>query len=138
MKRFPIPATLLALGALFALALAAGAAQAESEAAKPMIVKIHADWCGTCTRLNSTMAEVKEKIGGDAVIVVLDVTDREAVAASTAKADELGIRAFFDRYKGKTGTVGVIAADGTTVSVMKGELDPDKYVAALAEAKKEA
>ncbi len=101
---------------------------------KPMIVKIHADWCGTCTRLEATFDELEKQIGSDARIVVLDVTDKAAVARSAAEADRLGIREFFDAYKSKTGTVGVIDASGKTVSVMKGEMDPSKYVAAVKKA----
>ena len=128
----------IALGALAALVLVSASAQAEEAAAKPIIAKIHADWCGTCTKLNPTMAELQERVGDQATIVVLDVTDKDAVAASAAEADRLGIRKFFDAYKSKTGTVGVIAVNGKIVQVYKGELDADKYVAALAVAEKGA
>ncbi len=66
---------------------------------------------------------------------MLDVTDRESLARATAEADRLRIRAFFDAYKSKTGTVGIL--DGVTrepVSVLKGETDVAKYEAALATA----
>lgn len=122
-----------ALVALLVLVVGSFDVRAE-EADKPMIVKIHADWCGTCTKLNATMAELESRVGGEATIVVLDVSDRDAVARSSAEADRLGIRAFFDEYKGKTGTVGVLTASGEPVSVMKGELDTEKYVVALAQA----
>jgi thiol:disulfide interchange protein len=125
---------LLGLAAVFALLLVAGAAQA-GEAGKPMVVKIHADWCGTCTRLNSTFEDLQVKVGDDAVLIVLDVTDRSAVEKSRARAEELGIVAFFDEYKSKTGTVGVLDAEGNEVVVLKGETDADKYVAAVAKAK---
>lgn len=120
----------LVLAALLGLGLTAVSVQAE-QAAKPMIVKIHADWCGTCVRLNSTMAALEEEVGDDAVIVVLDVTDRNAVTASAAEADRLGIDAFFDAYKAKTGTVGVLTANGETVVVLKGEFGTEKYLAAV-------
>jgi len=63
---------------------------------KPFVVKIHADWCGTCTRMNPTFEALREQESGDARIVVLDVTDKQSLAASTAEADRLGIRSFFD------------------------------------------
>ncbi len=46
----------LGLAAVALLALGASAARADhhEEVAKPMVVKIHADWCGTCTKLNTT------------------------------------------------------------------------------------
>jgi thiol-disulfide isomerase/thioredoxin len=129
--------TVLALAAVFSLALAGSSAQAE-EAKTPLIVKIHADWCGTCQKLEPTFEELEQQVGSDARIVVLDVSDRDAVARSSAEADRLGIREFFDAYKGKTGTVGVLAADGKPVSVMKGELDTSKYLSAVKKAKQES
>jgi len=138
----PIRPVLGLLGILAALLLAALPAQAGESAQeladKPIIAKIHADWCGTCTRLNPTMAELEKRVGSEATVVTLDVTDKEAVARSAAEAERLGISKFFDRYKGKTGTVGVIARDGKIVQIYKGELDVDKYVDALAVAEKEA
>ncbi|MDJ0847364.1 MAG: thioredoxin family protein [Myxococcota bacterium] len=116
-----------------AAALAGLSAQAE-EAAKPMVVAIHADWCGTCTRLEPTIDAVRSEVGSDARVVVLDVTDRSAVERSRAKAEELGITAFFDEYKSRTGAVGVLDATGKPVQVLEGETDPQKYLAALKEA----
>lgn len=125
---------LLGLAAAAALSVLGFAAHAQ-EAGKPMIVKIHADWCGTCTRLNPTFEALREQVGSEALIVVLDVTDRRAVDRSRAKAEALGIVAFFDEYKGQTGTVGVLDASGKPVKVMKGVTDPARYVDALKLAK---
>ena len=130
-------AALVALCFAVAPALAGHHEKSETMNGKPMVVKIHADWCGTCTRLETTFEELEKQIGGEARIVVLDVTDKAAVARSAAEADRLGIRDFFDSYKSKTGTVGVIDAQGRTVSVMKGEMDASKYVAAVQKAKAE-
>ena len=129
------------LAALVAFGVATGAAgdhhqiSAGDDASKPFVVKIHADWCGTCQRLDSTFEALRKRTGDDARIVVLDVTDRESLVRATAEADRLRIRAFFDAYKSKTGTVGIL--DGVTrepVSVLKGETDVAKYEAALATA----
>lgn len=123
------------LAAVFFAGLQVATVQAEETAATtPLVVKIHADWCGTCTKLNPVMTQLEERVGPDARVVVLDVTDKAAVEASRAKADSLGISAFFDAYKGKTGTVGVLTAAGEPVDVFKGELSVDAYVAALAKA----
>ena len=130
--------SVIAATAVAALLLAVSHATAEEAVDKPLIVKIDASWCGTCTKLKPTMTELEERVGDDARIVILDVSDRAAVEASAAEADRLGIRKFFDSYKGKTGTVAVIASNGKIVQVYNGELDTDKYLAALAVAKKEA
>ena len=129
------------LAALVAFGVATGAAgdhhqiSAADDASKPFVVKIHADWCWTCQRRDSTIEALRKRTGDDARIVVLDVTDRESLVRATAEADRLRIRAFFDAYKSKTGTVGIL--DGVTrepVSVLKGETDVAKYEAALATA----
>jgi thiol-disulfide isomerase/thioredoxin len=138
MSHRPLRSALCGLGALAVLLLVGASAQAEPAAGKPVIAKIHADWCGTCTQLNPTMAALEERVGDEATVVTLDVTDKDAVAKSRAEAERLGIRKFFDSYKGKTGTVGVIAPDGKIVQIYRGELDVDKYVAALKVAEKEA
>ena len=131
-------AALLALGVASGAALAVPVSAAEDPAA-PFVVKIHADWCGTCTRLTPMLDSLESKVGDGARFVVLDVTDKQALARSRAEAERLGIVAFFDRYKSKTGTVGIL--HGTSrepVSVMKGELDLAVYEEALVEARGES
>ena len=128
------------LAAVLALSLsgrlAVAEVGAEADPAKPFIVKIHADWCGTCTRLEPTWEALDAKFGSKVRLVVLDVTDRESVARATAEADRLGIREFFDTYKSKTGTVGVLdGASRQPVSVMKGETDLAAYESAVAKAR---
>jgi thiol-disulfide isomerase/thioredoxin len=128
----------LALAAVFATAAEAGsdAVAAGADASKPFIVKIHASWCGTCTRLEPTFEVLQERIGDEVRIVVLDVSDPEAVVRSATEADRLGIREFFDSYKTRTGTVGVL--DGATrepVTVFKGELNAATYEAAVEKAR---
>ena len=75
MSLVPTRSALLGLAAVGALLLAGATVQAE-ESGKPMIVKIHADWCGTCTRLEATFKELEQQIGSDARIVVLERVDR--------------------------------------------------------------
>ena len=108
----------------------------EEKVAKPFVVKIHADWCGTCTKLNPTWMQIEKELGDQAQLVVFDVTDKATLDRSRAEANRLGLTEFFDSYKSKTGTIAVI--DGSThepVSVMRGELDFAKYAAAVAEAR---
>jgi thiol-disulfide isomerase/thioredoxin len=123
----------LALALVAVVVLVGGPTRAESSG-KPMVVKIHADWCGTCRKLEPTFAALERQLGDDASIVVLDVTDRPALERSRAEADRLGIRPFLDANQAKTGTVGVLDATGKPVKVLRGELDPAAYVAAVHEA----
>ncbi len=127
--------------ALAVLALAAGQASAgevsaKADATKPFLVKIHADWCGTCTKLNATWEALEETVGSEARLVILDVTDKPALEAAQAEADRLGIAAFFAEYKARTGTVAVLRGDDRSkVAAMKGVTDAASYEAPLAEAR---
>ena len=128
----------LALGLLWS-GLAAGGDLSEisaaDDASRPFVVKIHADWCGTCTRLNPVIDALEERVGSAARVVVLDVTDREAIERSAAEADRLRIRTFFEVHKSKTGTVGVLhGATRRPVRILRGEMDVAEYEAALVEA----
>ena len=134
------------LAAVFGLVLAAAVAQggnaqvsASEDASRPFVVKIHADWCGTCRRLDGPLESLQDREGANARYVVLNVTDREAVAASLAEAERLGIREFFERYRGGTGTVGVLhGATREPVSVLIGEMDVAAYSEALRKARAES
>lgn len=122
--------------AVFMTALMLGApAQAEDdfedEGPQPFIVKIYADWCGTCQRLKPVWQRIQEDLGEEAQVVLLDVTDKGAVEASKQRAKDLGIEGFFKNYKSKTGTIGVLKSSGSTVSVYKGEGDFSVYERAL-------
>ena len=105
-------------------------ALAEQDPAPAMIVKIHADWCGTCRALEPTWSALEDE--PRARLVVLDVSDKDRLASAQQTAKSLGIESFFDAHKGKTGTVGVIDAQTReAVAVYKGELDPAVYRAAI-------
>jgi len=134
-------AAAIAVFALVALALAgspraadaSGAAEATA-AAQPYVVKIHADWCGTCRMLEPTWQRIEEELADDARLVVFDVTDRKTVAASREQAERLGLTAVFDRYKSKTGTIAVLDGEREPVKVMKGTIEFAEYERAVTEA----
>ncbi len=129
-------AVLPVLVAWAAASTAGGATSAQPDAAKPFLVKIHADWCGTCTRMNPTFEALEKRVGDQVRIVVLDVTDKDSVQIATAEADRLGLRSFFDQYKSRTGTVGVLRGDTReTVEILKGVTDESRYEAALEKAR---
>ena len=125
-----------ALAAVVALlGMAAAGADAKPEGAgRPMVVKIHADWCGTCAKLVPIFEALERDLGNQALIVTLDVTDRPTLERSREQADRLGIRGFFDANQSKTGTVAVLDARGRVVAVSRGEIDPAWYIEALRKA----
>jgi hypothetical protein len=66
---------------------------------------------------------------------VLDVTDKDALAKSSAEAEALGITGFFDAYKSQTGTVAVLRPGAAEpVAVYKGETATAPYLAAVEKA----
>ena len=92
----------LALAALLLFLVPAGLASADDVADssdKPTVVKIHANWCGTCQRIEGTWDQLKATYGDNATFVVFDVTDKESVAKSKAEAKKLGLTGVFDEYK---------------------------------------
>jgi thiol-disulfide isomerase/thioredoxin len=135
----------LALVALLALCAAAVAAGAETEVpadadkSRPFVVKVHADWCGTCTKLNPTWEEMQVKIGDDARFVIFDLTDKQAVLHSRAEAERLGLTPFLTRHKRSTGTIAVLdGASREPVIVLRGDTDVAKYEEAVARAREKS
>lgn len=128
----------VAAGLLVAQGALAGemAVSEASDASRPFVVKVHADWCGTCRALNATWDELERELGDGARLVILDVTDAASLAKAQAEARRLGIEGFFAAYKSKTGTIAVLRGDDrATVEVMKGVTDADRYAAAVSEAR---
>ena len=131
--------SVLVLVAGLLVAIAFGSPAVSSETAQPLFVKVHADWCGTCTKLEPTWSALQEEFGGEATFVVLDVTDRAKLDRAQAEADQLGIDAFFAAYKAKTGTIGILdGKTGEPLAVMKGETNVARYREALERARGEA
>lgn len=111
-----------------------GASAKDEGALRPMLVEIFAEWCGTCAKLKPTFEKLEQEVGVEALIVILDVTDRPALEKSSKRADRLRIREFFDANRSMTGTVGVFDAQGRIVEVIRGEHDPARYIEALRKA----
>ncbi len=141
MTRSPRVLTLVLVAslALWAAAVAASAeteVPADADASRPFVVKVHADWCGTCTKLNPTWEGIQAKIGDNARFVVFDLTDKEAVQRSRAEAERLGLTPFLTRHKRSTGTIAVLdGASREPVIVLRGDTDVAKYEEAVARAR---
>ncbi len=130
--------SVLVLAAGLLLTIAVGSPGFSNETVQPLFVKVHADWCGTCTRLEPTWSALQQEFGDQATFVVLDVTDRGALERAQAEADRLGIGAFFAVHKARTGTIGILdGKTGEPLAVMKGETDVTRYREAWAHAQGE-
>lgn len=128
MFQTPFRSLAVALALSVTSILAAGVAAADAPATRPMVVKIHADWCGTCAKLNSTWAELEAQWGGSVQFVVLDVTSEETRAAAKEQAARLGLAEVYADHGKKSGTVAIV--DGKTRRVLRvlvGETDASRY-----------
>jgi thiol-disulfide isomerase/thioredoxin len=76
---------------------------------KPVVVRIHADWCPACKATQATIDELKQSYAGRINFVQFDVTNANTAAASQAEAQKLGLEKFYDAAKSATSTVAVIA-----------------------------
>ncbi len=130
-----------AVGSLWLAVLVGGGAGAappvsSREAAdpdpRPLLVKIHADWCVACLQLDTTWTKLERAVGDEARLVVLDVTDRGTLAEASAEAERLGLADYFASHRSRTGSVGLV--DGVSrepIRVWMAEPDPSVYVLAL-------
>jgi thiol-disulfide isomerase/thioredoxin len=131
-----------ARGRLAAVALAcllAGPVSADSTDApcsgKPIVVKIHADWCATCKALDSVWTQLNTDMGDRITTVVFDVSDRIAYQESQERANELGLTEFFENNRSKTGTIAILdCRSRDPVAILNGERDLGKYLDAIARA----
>lgn len=114
-----------------ALALAAPAAAGAGDAERPFLVKMHADWCGTCTALEPTWAALESAHGAKLRMVTFDVTDRARLTASRAEAEKLGLLSFFEGHRGRTGLIALLDAKGEPIELFHGVRDPAAYEPAL-------
>ena len=75
---------------------------------KPVVVRIHADWCSACKATRATYDSVQKQYADKATFVTFDVTDAKTAAAAAAQADKLGLVKLFEADKTATSTVAVI------------------------------
>lgn len=98
---------------------------------KPLVVRVHADWCGECqTSLPDFQAFVKA-YRGKVNVVDLDVTDGKTAAIAAARAKRLGLDKYYERTKGQPLTVAFINPNSGTVSAaLRGNVDLNDLIAA--------
>ncbi len=102
--------SLIALAFLFAAAPAfAGTVEVEGEGTPALyVVKVHADWCGSCKALVPILDEVRETMSAEPVLfLTLDVTDEDRTGQARLLAAALGIEEHL-KTNNKTGLVLVI------------------------------
>lgn len=109
-------------------------ATTETEDSRPLIVKVHADWCAKCRAIAPTWTRIEEELADEARVVVLDVTDEKRAGEAKSLAAELGIAEFFAAFRARTGTVAIFEPGAASPSeVLIAEKDFDPYREALLE-----
>jgi len=102
---------------------------------KPLVVKIHADWCGSCRATQPTWERVVAELSNRATMVRFDVTDRASYESAVAEAASLGIGDFLQEYRRRTGTIAVLDCETREpLVVLSGERDFNRYREAIEEA----
>jgi thiol-disulfide isomerase/thioredoxin len=75
---------------------------------KPVVIRIHADWCSACKATHVTLNDLRQAYAGKINFVEFDVTNAKTEAAAHAKAEKLGLVKFYDYAKAQTSAVAVI------------------------------
>jgi thiol-disulfide isomerase/thioredoxin len=88
--------------------LAAVGPLAPSLQGKPVVVRIHADWCPACKATQSTIDNLKQAYAGKINFIQFNVTNAKTAAASQTQAQKLGLEKFYNAAKAATSTVAVI------------------------------
>lgn len=107
-------------------------ALAPSLQGRPVVVRIHADWCPACKATEATLREVRAKYGKAISYVELDVTDGKTSAAAAAEAKRLGLGSFYEANKGQTSTVGILNPhSGAVIATLYADTDVSDYAKAI-------
>ena len=111
-------------------------AMSEKNQPKIMIVKFHAEWCGTCTRLEPTLVELKEKFEKKPIQwVVLDLTDEKTQSKAAYLAESLGISNHLQENGRKTGSLRVLnASTKELISTLTKKMNKDEMALAISKA----
>jgi thiol-disulfide isomerase/thioredoxin len=91
-------------------AVAPIAAPEIAAARKPIVVKLHAQWCPKCMVTKGVWADVEQEYAGRVHLVVMDFTNEASTEASRREAQRLGLDRFFEQFSGATGIVVVLSA----------------------------
>ena len=108
----------------------AGTVEVEGEGTPALyVVKVHADWCGSCKALVPILDEVRETMSVEPVLfLTLDVTDADRTGQARLLAVALGIEQHL-KTNNKTGLVLIInPADKALLETLTRENTADEMI----------
>lgn len=82
---------------------------------KPLVVRLHADWCGECQTTLPDFVTFTKALRGKINVVDLDVTDGKTAAVARARAERFGFAPYFERTKTQPLTVAFINPNSHTL-----------------------
>ncbi len=102
-------------------------AQAPIESTQLLVVKFHADWCGSCVKLDTPLESLQTSFAGQPVdFVRLDLTTDATRTAAQAQVARLGLEKIYETYGTKTGFALVIdAASGQVLGEIRASQELD-------------
>lgn len=110
----------------------AGTRLARELQGKPVVVKIHADWCRACQNMAPILQSLQEQYNGKANFVKFDITNQSTIKASEAKAKQLGLESYFAANKTKNATVAIInPANGQVLNQFTKSTNRNQYANAI-------
>ncbi len=99
---------------------------------KPVVVRIHADWCPACKATEATYRGIEKHYAGKATFVTFDVTDAKTAAEAATKAEKLGLTKLYDTDKTATSTVAIInPKTGAVMTSLYNDNTPEDYEKAI-------
>jgi thiol-disulfide isomerase/thioredoxin len=115
-----------------AIEIAATGPLAPSLQGKPVVARIHADWCSACKATQSTIDALRQAYTGKINFVEFDVTNAKTAAASQEEAEKLGLGKFYEASKAATSTVAVInPQNGKIYATLYNDSNVDDYKTAI-------
>ncbi|MEM1027498.1 MAG: thioredoxin domain-containing protein [Planctomycetota bacterium] len=107
----------LAMMVVGSLSMSANADEAEKSATPELlVVKFHADWCGSCKSMGDTFEDLTSKLDSEPVLFVeLDQTTTPGREQAGYLMNAMGGGAVWDEFGGKTGFILVINPAGMSV-----------------------
>ena len=98
----------------------------------PLFVDITMKECYTCQKLKPVIEELENEYAGRITFITLDVSSRALLEESRQKAEDLGIKEFFEKNRNALPAIGIICPGGSKVKeAFQGESEIEAYRKAL-------